>query len=584
MLRELKVVEQRYQAVLQVLDGISVTEVAERFGVARQTVHRWVARYRDSGIEGLADRSRAPKSHPWRISAEVGAVICDLRGSHRRWGPRRLVFELGKRGHPVSRSTVYRVLVRHQLLQPVPRRRRRDQYRRWERSAAMELWQMDVTASLFLADGRECKIITGIDDHSRFCVITTVVLRATARAVCLAFVTAMQEYGIPAEVLSDNGKQFTGRFGRPRPAEVLFERICRENGITQRLTKPRSPTTTGKIERLHQTLQQELLNVHGPFASIEDAQAAVDTWRKQYNTDRPHQSLAMGFPAARFTRASSDVLGLRVPAELARTAESAEPVSIPDADASPLLSGPTVDRVSAGAQAVELDRVVPPSGNLWLAGQQIWLGPALTGRTVRLWAGLDRVHVLLDGYRVKTLPSRLDARDLARLAAAGGRPAGPPPLPPASGDVIEVERTVNASGNVSLGDHMLSAGLPLAGQRVTLRLDGPVAHILTGGILARTIACPLLPEARSRLRGARAGTAQPPRLPEPLVVTRRVSARGAIMIGGQKIQVGLAHARKTAEVSVEADTYQVTVEPGITITAPRTTSRDIRRHKASNYA
>ena len=141
----------------------------------------------------------------------------------------------------------------------------------------------------------------------------------------------------------------------------------------------------------------------------------------------------------------------------------------------------------------------------------------MSGRTVRLRAGLDRVHVLLDGYRVKALPSRLDA------------------------------------------------------------------HILTGGILARTIACPLLPEARSRLRGARAGTAQPPQLPEPLVVTRRVSARGAIMIGGQKIQVGLAHARKTAEVSVEAGTYQVTVEPGITITAPRTTSRDIRRHKASNY-
>ena len=89
----------------------------------------------------------------------------------------------------------------------------------------------------------------------------------------------MAEYGIPAEVLSDNGKQFTGRFGKPRPAEVLLERICRENGITQRLTKPRSPTTTGKIERLHQTLQLELLNVHAPFASIEDAQSAVDAWR-----------------------------------------------------------------------------------------------------------------------------------------------------------------------------------------------------------------------------------------------------------------------------------------------------------------
>src|SRR3984885_8587906 len=326
MLRELKVVEQRYQAVLQVLDGIPVTEVAERFGVARQTVHRWMARYRDGGLDGLADRSHAPRSHPWRISAEVEAVICDLRGSHRGWGPRRLVFELERRSHPgVSRSTVYRVLVRHRMIEPVSRRRRRDQYRRWERSAAMELWQLDVTASLFLADGRECKIITGIDDHSRFCVIATVVLRATAPTVCSAFVTAMQEYGIPGEVLSANGKQFTGRFGKPRPAEVLFERICRENGITQRLTKPRSPTTTGKIERLHQTLQQELLNVHGSFASIEDAQAAVDAWRKEYNTTRPHQSLDMAFPSARFTRAAPGVLGLRVPAELTRTGKPAPP-------------------------------------------------------------------------------------------------------------------------------------------------------------------------------------------------------------------------------------------------------------------
>jgi hypothetical protein len=119
-------------------------------------------RYRDRGIDGLTDRSHAPKAHPWRISAEVEAVICDLRSSHRQWGPRRLVFELAKRGHPdVSRSTVYRVLVRHQLLEPVSRRRRRDTYRRWERSAAMELWQMDVTASLFLADGRECKSSPG---------------------------------------------------------------------------------------------------------------------------------------------------------------------------------------------------------------------------------------------------------------------------------------------------------------------------------------------------------------------------------------------------------------------------------------
>ena len=105
----------------------------------------------------------------------------------------------------------------------------------------------------------------------------------------------------------------------------------------------------------------------------------------------------------------------------------------------------------------------------------------------------------------------------------------------------------------------------------------------SAGVLVRTVACPVPPEARPRLRGARPGTAQPPRLPAPLVVTRRISARGAIMVGGQGIQVGLAHARKTVAVTVGPDTIQVAVETSITVTAARTTSRDIRRHKASNY-
>lgn len=160
--------------------------------------------------------------------------------------------------------------------------------------------------------------------------------------------------------------------------------------------------------------------MHGPFVGIEDSQAAVDTWRKQYNTTRPHQSLDMAFPSARFSRASTDVLGLQIQAELGQAAEPADPVST----LTPMPARHWPYRQPADGQAVELDRVVPPSGNLWLAGQQIWLGPAMTGRTVRLWAGLDRVHVLLDGYRVKTLPSRLDARDLARLAAAGPAPPG----------------------------------------------------------------------------------------------------------------------------------------------------------------
>lgn len=140
----------------------------------------------------------------------------------------------------------------------------------------MQLRQMDLVGGVPLADGRECKMVTGIDDHSRFVVVASVVTVPSARAVCSAFTAAMRRYGVPFEVLTGNGKQSTGRHTRPQPVEVLFERICRENGISQRLTKPRSPTTTGKIERFHRTLREEFLDYVTPFESLVSAQEAVD--------------------------------------------------------------------------------------------------------------------------------------------------------------------------------------------------------------------------------------------------------------------------------------------------------------------
>jgi transposase InsO family protein len=100
------------------------------------------------------------------------------------------------------------------------------------------------------------------------------------------------------EVLTDNGKVFTTRFGL-RDTEVLFDRICRENGIDHLLTAPRSPTTTGKIERFHRTLRAEFLTGR-TFADLESAQAELDRWVESYNTERPHQGIGMATPASRF--------------------------------------------------------------------------------------------------------------------------------------------------------------------------------------------------------------------------------------------------------------------------------------------
>jgi len=123
--------------------------------------------------------------------------------------------------------------------------------------------------------------------------------RAVARAVCGVFAQSLRAYGVPDEVLTDNGKVFTGRFST-RPVEVLFDRICRENGITHRLTAPRSPTTTGKIERFHRTLRIEFL-AGRVFDDLATGQAELDAWVHSYNIDRPHQGIGMATPTERFS-------------------------------------------------------------------------------------------------------------------------------------------------------------------------------------------------------------------------------------------------------------------------------------------
>jgi transposase InsO family protein len=306
-MREISVAEQRYQAVLAVIsDGLSISQVASKVGVSRQTVHAWLARYEAEGLEGLKDRSHRPGNCPHQMPAAVEAAVLELRRSRPYWGPRRLVFELAKRKvAPLpSESAVYRALVRAGMIDPALRDRRSRKWKRWERGAPMELWQMDVVGGFPLADGSCAKVLTGIDDHSRYCVSARVMAREGTRAVCDGLRAAISAYGVPVQILTDNGKVFTGRFNHP-PVEVLFDAICRQNGIEHLLTQPRSPTTTGKIERFHRSLRAEFLAGAKPFTNLKAAQQALDEWVEDYNIGRPHQSLNMDTPAARFSAVPS---------------------------------------------------------------------------------------------------------------------------------------------------------------------------------------------------------------------------------------------------------------------------------------
>jgi hypothetical protein len=218
--------------------------------------------------------------------------------------------------------------------------------------------------------------------------------------------------------------------------------------------------------------------------------------------------------------------------------------------------------------------------------QQFWLGTSRTGQTVRFWIDTTTAHLSIDGWRIKTVPSRLSAADLARLRQNGARPAGPPPAGHAPAALaatscVEVQRLVNSAGIITLASQVIQAGSPLAGQRARIRLDGQVMHVLTqDGILWRTLPCPIPPGQRHKLQGVR--LAGPDPLPPPsLTIQRKVSSRGGIQVARQRIQVGFSHAGKIVTIELGDTSLRIIDHHGELITTvPRNSTGEISRFKA----
>ena len=462
MLVELDLVEQRYKAVSEVLDGASVTEVAIRNGVVRQTVHEWVRRYANHGLAGLADRSSKPESCPHQMRPAVEARIVELRRAHPAWGQRTILFHLTKEGvDPLpALSSVYRALVRHGLVEPTKRKRRRLDYKRWERSRAMELWQMDIVGRFHLGGGTEVSMVSGIDDHSRFCVCARLVARATARPVCDALAFAMRAHGVPDQILTDNGKVFTARFGLG-PGPVLFDRICSENGVRHLLTAPYSPTTTGKVERFHRTLRAGFFTPNDyKFATMVEAQAAVDAWVVEYNTVRPHQSVGDVPPVERFALARIRVEASDIGAEVSSDAEL---------------------EVVGSVRPLGVSRWVDQRGKISLAGFSYRVGPTFAGEPVEAVCHRGLVEILHAGVLVATHAQRLRPQDPklgGRAPKAGrGRAATNGPA---------VTRIADSSGTVSFAGASYRAGrawarssvqVAIVGASVQLSVDGKVLRV-----------------------------------------------------------------------------------------------------------
>jgi transposase InsO family protein len=279
---------------------MSVSEAAAAYGVSRQHIHRWLARYRDHGLDGLEPRSRRPHSNPSRTSAVVAERIVALRrelaGQGLDHGPQTIGWHLAQEHLAVpSTSTIRRILVAAGLVTAEPRKRPKSSYRRFQAAQPNEMWQSDVT-HWQLADGTDVGVLNWLDDHSRYLLAAIARPRITGEDVVTAFLAAVDTHGLPQSTLTDNGSVYTSRFTGGRNG---FEYLLASLGIAQKNGHPNHPQTQGKIERFHQTLKRWLA-AQPSAATLVELQAQLDRFAKIYNDLRPHRALNRATPAAAY--------------------------------------------------------------------------------------------------------------------------------------------------------------------------------------------------------------------------------------------------------------------------------------------
>jgi putative transposase len=273
---------------------VNAAEFAREHGVSVRTVYRHRDRIRAEGE--WRERSRRPRTSPQTTPPELDAWVCKLRAE---LGPdngadfiRDALIEVHARTGPgwvvPSRSTINRVLARHDLLVRSPAKRPRSSWRRFSYARPRDCYQIDAT-EVQLAGGGTVVVFDVLDDCTRTLVACRAAAGETAAAAIAAILAACADYGAPAIVLSDNGVAFTSRLTKPGSVSTFVQALL-DRGVRPINSSPYHPQTCGKVERHHQTLKR-WLSSHPPPESIGDLQARLDGYRRYYNTQRRHSAL-----------------------------------------------------------------------------------------------------------------------------------------------------------------------------------------------------------------------------------------------------------------------------------------------------
>jgi putative transposase len=302
--KELRPVDQRREFVLAHLrDDQTMAQLCRAFGVSRKTGYKWVERFFECGLPGLADLSRAPLRRPHALDDATVEAIVKLRSQHPTWGPKKLLAYLcGK--HPEvqwpAQSTIGIVLKRYGLVQA--RRRRRRTPRANQPLAAATgpnvVWCTDFKGKFRV--GREyCNPLTISDAYSRFLLECKRTDGERLEPVQQAFEHVFHEYGLPLRIRSDNGSPFASTaVGGLSRLSIWWVKL----GILPERIEPGHPEQNGRHERMHRTLKLETASP--PMSTFDAQQTAFDCFRYSYNHERPHEALGQVTPASLYTLSS----------------------------------------------------------------------------------------------------------------------------------------------------------------------------------------------------------------------------------------------------------------------------------------
>src|ERR1700678_632157 len=314
--QECSKVDERLKFVARLLEREKLAVLCREVDLSRKTAHKIFNRYKETGLEGLTDRSRRPYRQANRLPFQVETLIVQLKKEHPSWGAPKIREKIRRLHSEISLpaiSTVHAVLDRHNLVSRGRRPRYHAQGTTLSRpTRPNDLWCADYKGEFMLADKRYCYPLTITDSVSRYLIACDALTTTKERNAFTVFERVFKDFGLPLSIRTDNGVPFSSPnsfFGLSK-LSVWWLRL----GIGIERIQPAHPEQNGRHERMHLTLKKEATK---PAAkNLLKQQERFDRFIRIYNQERPHQAIGMRYPCELYKpspRPSSGLPELRYP-------------------------------------------------------------------------------------------------------------------------------------------------------------------------------------------------------------------------------------------------------------------------------